>query len=326
MPKHLISKLEAVPLRQALATLEEYRASLLTSARASFQALAAEPDFVSMKRLPLTLDLKVFGKQRENFGEVLNQGATLSRAIDALAWVERVAPDCKVWAHPTTSSEPFDALGRSHDLIAGLREDELLMLLEVSDTVADGTDGNDKLAKDLESLGFLDRATDADPVRACTPDDPIRRFLVVSDGLAKLIADGQETIAAHLARLRAARDEWRVSLPRNAKHRDAKTEKLVDSLRRIFRRRYAIAATLEQKSQQLLQRHRAGDEPATEWFACGRQRIFDAGESAHARWMPAMGDGDYTLLIFKRQLPREGDGATNATHVYEVSTLRAPAA
>lgn len=121
--------------------------------------------------------------------EVYNQCATMERMIDALQWALEALPGYGVLrCHPTTSSQKSDVsdIPDNDIVLAGLSGE--IARFEVSDIANRTADSNNKLKKELTSLGITDAATTGWPTG--------RLFVVVSSEFATLIRKRGSSINA----------------------------------------------------------------------------------------------------------------------------------
>lgn len=121
--------------------------------------------------------------------EVYNQCATMERMIDALQWALDALPGYGVLrCHPTTSSQKSEV----HDVpdndivLVGLNGE--IARFEVSDIANRTADSNNKLKKELDSLGITDAVANGWPTG--------RLFIVVSAEFATLVRKRSSSVQA----------------------------------------------------------------------------------------------------------------------------------
>ena len=115
-----------------------------------------------------------------NLTEVYNQCATMERLIDAMQWALETLPGYGVLrCHPTTSSQKTKASDIPDNDLVLVGPSSEIARFEVSDIANRTADSNNKLKKELTSLGITDAAATGWPVG--------RLFVVVSSEFATLI-------------------------------------------------------------------------------------------------------------------------------------------
>jgi hypothetical protein len=121
--------------------------------------------------------------------EVYNQCATMERLIDAMRWALESLPGYGVLrCHPTTSSQKIKAEDIPDNDLVLVGPDNTIARFEVSDIVNRTADSNNKLKKELGSLGITDAATTGWPTG--------RLFIVVSAEFATLVRKRSSSVSA----------------------------------------------------------------------------------------------------------------------------------
>ena len=122
--------------------------------------------------------------------EVYNQCATMERLIDAMRWALEALPGYGVLrCHPTTSSQKATSSDIPDNDMVLVGPGGEIARFEVSDIANRTADSNNKLKKELDSLGITDAITTGWPTG--------RLFVVVSSEFATLIRKrGSSTYAA----------------------------------------------------------------------------------------------------------------------------------
>jgi len=189
MPHLVAPVLDATPIGQVLREINEAHSFLNLEGRVAARRIVGVGDEhwgVQVKRINVLLPkdkrphLCRDAPDEHSFSEVVNQCATLTRLIDALAWTSEQWPNAVVTrCHPTTSSRKRHGVP-DNDLMVRL-EGRRALRFEVSD-VASEKDGNGKEFKDLVSLGAL---ASRERRSRTKPWPRARLFLVVSEEFSR---------------------------------------------------------------------------------------------------------------------------------------------
>jgi hypothetical protein len=135
---------------------------------------------------PELIDASIY---EHSLTEVYNQCATMERMIDAMRWALETLPDYGVLrCHPTTSSQKANVSDIPDNDLVLVGLDGRIARFEVSDIANRTADSNNKLKKELDSLGITDAVANGWPTG--------RLFIVVSAEFATLVRKRSSSVNA----------------------------------------------------------------------------------------------------------------------------------